>query len=83
MGDDQGCEGEEVEVVFSRSICLSDSLAEEEKFVGNRDARGREKRKPKKKEIKQTSRPARPVAEYKRFGSGNARATYTAPVKIP
>ncbi|MGB7731526.1 MAG: hypothetical protein WBL50_26125 [Candidatus Acidiferrum sp.] len=34
--------------------------------MGNRDARGREKKKPKKKEIKLPSRPAaRPVPEYK------------------
>jgi hypothetical protein len=33
--------------------------------MGNRDARGREKKKPKKKEIKQPSRPTRPIPEYK------------------
>jgi hypothetical protein len=33
--------------------------------MGNRDARGREKKKPKKKEIKLPSRPARPTTEYK------------------
>jgi len=33
--------------------------------MGNRDARGREKKKPKKKEVKQPSRPARPTTEYK------------------
>ena len=37
----------------------------EEKVMGNRDARGREKKKPRKKEIKQASRPARPAAAYK------------------
>jgi hypothetical protein len=36
-----------------------------ESIMGNRDARGREKKKPKKKEIKQPSRPARPTTEYK------------------
>lgn len=33
--------------------------------MGNRDKRGREKKKPKKQEVKQTLRPVRPVAEYK------------------
>jgi len=33
--------------------------------MGNRDKRGREKKKPKRKEIKQVSRPARPAPEYK------------------
>jgi hypothetical protein len=33
--------------------------------MGNRDARGREKRKPKKKEIKPTSTPAKRAVEYK------------------
>jgi hypothetical protein len=33
--------------------------------MGNRDARGREKKKPKKKEIKQKGAPARPAAVYK------------------
>jgi hypothetical protein len=38
---------------------------EGEQAMGNRDTRGREKKKPKKKEIKQTSGPARPVVVYK------------------
>jgi len=29
--------------------------------MGNRDARGREKKKPKKKDIKEVARPSRPV----------------------
>jgi|HubBroStandDraft_6_1064221.scaffolds.fasta_scaffold57284_2 hypothetical protein len=33
--------------------------------MGNRDKRGREKKKPKKKEIKQTLRQAKPVGEYR------------------
>jgi hypothetical protein len=33
--------------------------------MGNRDARGREKKKPKKKEIKLSIGPARPAVEYK------------------
>lgn len=33
--------------------------------MGNRDKRGREKRKPKKQEIKRSSAPARPVPVYK------------------
>jgi hypothetical protein len=38
---------------------------EEEQVMGNRDKRGREKKKPKKKEGRETIRPARPAAEYK------------------
>jgi hypothetical protein len=41
------------------------SQHEGEQFMGNRDARGREKKKPKKKEIKQKSGPARPAIVYK------------------
>ena len=41
------------------------SQHEGEQVMGNRDARGREKKKPKKKEIKQKGAPARPVAVYK------------------
>jgi hypothetical protein len=33
--------------------------------MGNRDKRGREKKKPKKQEIKQSSAPARRATEYK------------------
>jgi hypothetical protein len=33
--------------------------------MGSRDKRGREKKKPKKKEIKPSSRPARLAVEYK------------------
>jgi hypothetical protein len=33
--------------------------------MGNRDVRGREKKKPKKKEIKTTYQPARPTTVYK------------------
>jgi hypothetical protein len=33
--------------------------------MGNRDKRGREKKKPKQKESKEKSRPARPATEYK------------------
>jgi hypothetical protein len=33
--------------------------------MGNRDTRGREKKKPKKKEIKHPSGPVRPAPEYK------------------
>jgi hypothetical protein len=33
--------------------------------MGNRDARAREKKKPKKKEMKSPSKPARPTTEYK------------------
>jgi len=36
-----------------------------EQVMGNRDKRGREKKKPKRKEIKLVSRPARPAPEYK------------------
>jgi hypothetical protein len=37
----------------------------EDKAMGNRDARGREKKKPKKKEVKVTYQPARPATVYK------------------
>jgi hypothetical protein len=33
--------------------------------MGNRDKRSREKKKPKKKEIKPLSRPTNPTPEYK------------------
>lgn len=33
--------------------------------MGSRDKRGREKKKPKKKDIRPLSRPARPAPEYK------------------
>jgi hypothetical protein len=33
--------------------------------MGNRDKRSREKKKPKKKEIRPLSRPTRPAVEYK------------------
>jgi hypothetical protein len=33
--------------------------------MGNRDKRGREKKKPKRKESRETSRLARPTAEWK------------------
>jgi len=35
------------------------------KAMGNRDVRGREKKKPKKKEIRTTYQPARPTTVYK------------------
>ena len=43
---------------------VTDHLGED-KAMGNRDARGREKKKPKKKEVKLTYQPARPAAVYK------------------
>ena len=55
----------------------------EEGVMGNRDARGREKRKPKKKEIKQISRPAKPVAQYKPVIPAQQEQTNTPPVKMP
>jgi len=33
--------------------------------MGNRDKRGREKKKPKKQQTKQVSRPLRPETDYK------------------
>jgi hypothetical protein len=33
--------------------------------MGNRDMRGREKKKPKKKQLKTLSRPAKPATQYK------------------
>jgi hypothetical protein len=41
------------------------SQYEGEQVMGNRDTRGREKKKPKKKEIKQKGAPARPAPVYK------------------
>jgi len=38
---------------------------EREQVMGNRDTRGREKKKPKKTGIKQLSTPAKPRPEYK------------------
>ena len=43
---------------------VTDHLGED-KAMGNRDARGREKKKPKKKEVKVAYQPARPAAVYK------------------
>jgi hypothetical protein len=37
----------------------------EDKAMGNRDVRSREKKKPKKKEVKLTHQPARPATVYK------------------
>jgi hypothetical protein len=37
----------------------------EDKAMGNRDVRSREKKKPKKKEVKVTYQPARPTTVYK------------------
>jgi hypothetical protein len=48
--------------------------------MGNRDKRGREKKKPKTKEIKQTLRP---VAEYKPAPLAQQEQTNTVPAKIP
>jgi hypothetical protein len=38
---------------------------QKEQIMGNRDKRGRGKKKPKKKQIKTLSRPAKPATEYK------------------
>ena len=51
--------------------------------MGNRDKRGREKRKPKKKGSKQTSTPVRSVYEYKPAAPAQQEQTSTRPVKIP
>jgi hypothetical protein len=45
--------------------------------MGNRDKRGREKKKPKKKEIKQSSGLARPATEYKPVGPAAQQPTKT------
>ena len=37
----------------------------EDKAMGNRDVRSREKKKPKKKEVKVTYQPSRPTTVYK------------------
>jgi hypothetical protein len=41
------------------------SLQWEDKAMGNRDKRGREKKKPKKKEITPASNPFRPATVYR------------------
>jgi hypothetical protein len=41
------------------------SQHEEEQIMGNRDKRGREKKKPKKKETREAIRPVRPEAANK------------------
>ncbi len=51
--------------------------------MGNRDKRGREKKKLKKKEIKQMLRPAKPVAEYEPPALGQHDQANTATAKIP
>ena len=56
---------------------------QEEQVMGNRDARGREKRKPKRKEIKQMGRPPKPVHEYKPAAPAQQERANTDPAKIP
>lgn len=51
--------------------------------MGNRDKRGREKRKPKKKGSKQTITPTRSVYEYKPPAPAQQEQANTTPVKIP
>ena len=58
-------------------------MVDEEAVMGNRDARGREKRKPKKKVIKQISRPGKPLAQYKPVIPVQQEQTNTPPVKMP
>jgi hypothetical protein len=43
----------------------SASIPTKEEVMGNRDKRGREKKKPKKKEIKQMLKPVKPGGEYR------------------
>jgi hypothetical protein len=50
--------------------------------MGNRDKRGREKKKPKKKEIKQTLRPVKPGGEYRPAPLAQPGPTNTAPTNI-
>jgi hypothetical protein len=54
---------------YDARIRQSKSEFREEQVMGNRDKRGREKKKPKKKpkrkQIKTLSRPAKPATEYK------------------
>jgi hypothetical protein len=51
--------------------------------MGNRDKRGREKRKPKKTPIKPASASARPVPVYKPATPAAPEQTDPALVKIP
>jgi hypothetical protein len=53
---------------MKRTMRESDSPTSEfreEQVMGNRDKRGREKKKPKKKQFKTLSRPAKPATQYK------------------
>jgi hypothetical protein len=51
--------------------------------MGNRDKRGREKRKPKKTALKPASVSARPVPVYKPAAPAAPEQIDPAPVKIP
>ena len=52
--------------------------------MGNRDKRGREKKKPKKTEVKATYRPViRPAAEYKPPAPAPQEQPTVPPVKTP
>jgi len=43
--------------------------------MGNRDKRGREKKKPKKKQITPLSRPEKPATEYKPVAPSSSSQT--------
>jgi hypothetical protein len=50
---------------WSRLAGAAISQHQGEQIMGNRDVRGREKKKPKKKDIKPQSAPFRPAPTYK------------------
>jgi hypothetical protein len=50
---------------YARKEKATVHVSRKEQIMGNRDKRGREKKKPKKTGIKQLSTPAKPKSEYK------------------
>jgi hypothetical protein len=57
---------EEGDQLYRREAGRCSQVTErKERFMGSRDKRGREKKKPKKTESKPVSRPPRPMVEYK------------------
>jgi len=54
------------DVTFRSVSQVSHAQEGVKEVMGNRDTRGRQKKKPKKKEAKETGRSARAVPEYKR-----------------
>jgi hypothetical protein len=68
---------------FTMVLRFSLFLTAEDAEMGNRDKRGREKRKPKKTAIQPASASARPVPVYTPAAPAQQEQTDMAPVKIP